>query len=71
MFDSHGQPLSPQQELNALVQYFGTQFHDPDFQQPALPALQVLPFDEKAVHEALNRLPATKAVAPPSLPAIV
>ena len=71
MFDSHGQPLSPQQELDELVQYFGTQFHDPDFLQPDLPPLQVLPFDEDAVYEALRRMPATKAVAPPSLPAIV
>ena len=71
MFDGHGQPLSPPQELSELVQYFGTQFHDPDFQPTALPALQVLPFDESTVHAALQRLPATKAVAPPCLPAIV
>ena len=71
MFDSHGQPLSPQQELDELVQYFGTQFHDPDFLQPDLPPLQVLPFDEDAVYEALRRMPASKAVAPPSLPAMV
>ena len=71
MFDGHGQPLSPQQELNELIQYFGTQFHDPDYQPPTPPALQVLPFDERAVHAALKRLPATKAVAPPCLRAIV
>ena len=71
MFDSHGQPLSPQQELDEFVQYFGTQFHDQDFLIPALRPLQVLPFDEAAVNEALRRMPATKAVAPPSFPAIV
>ena len=71
IFDSHGQPLSPQQELDEFVQYFGNQFNDPDFQQPDLPPLQVLPFDEAAVYEALRRMPAAKVVAPPSLPAIV
>ena len=71
IFDSHGQPLSPQQEFDEFVQYFGNQFNDPDFQQPDLPPLQVLPFDEAAVYEALRRMPAAKVVAPPSLPAIV
>ena len=53
MFDGHGQPLSPQQELSELVQYFGTQFYDPDFQPIDVPALQALPFDESTVHAAL------------------
>ena len=71
IFDSRGQPLSPQQEFDELVQYFEIQFNDPDFHHPDLTLLQVLPFDEEAVYEALRRMPAIKAVAPPSLPAVV
>ena len=49
MFDNHGQPLCPPEDLAQLVQYFGDQFHDPDFQPPVftpIPVLQTLAVSE-------------------------
>ena len=71
MYDSHGHPLSPKYEFEQIVQYFSAQFIDPDFRPCDLAPLEALPFDLADVQEQLKRLPATKALAPPCLPAIV
>lgn len=46
-------------------------FYDSDFHPPPFSSIQVLWFDAEDVHVHLRGLPATQAVAPPSLLAIL
>lgn len=63
MYDEHGAPLMPHQELRSLVSHFSNLFGDATFDLQSS-ALTVLPFTQAALEEGFSRLPITKALAP-------
>ena len=71
MFESSGAPMSQDQELARLVEYFQTLFTDVHPPLPHPPPLQTLPFTEEDVQHELERLPITKALAPDGFPALI
>ena len=71
MFDAHEAPMSQEQELDRLINYFQTLFTDVHDPLPHPPAIQDLPFTEADVLQELEQLPATKALAPDGFPALV
>ena len=71
LFDPHGMPLAPQQELISIEQYYTNLFADPHFGSPELAPLTKFPFDRQDVFTKLLHLPSTKALAPDGLPALI
>lgn len=71
LFDPHGQPMLPPQELQQIEAFFGNLFHDSNFQPSPLSPLELLPFSCADNQQGLSRLPAMKALAPPRTPALI
>ena len=65
MYDEHGQPLMPAQELKRLELFFGNLFQDSTFQYPGNFPLIRLPFVQEDILQGLRQLPVMKALAPP------
>ena len=70
LHDKFGAPLLPHQELVALVDHFGTMFHDENFELAPVP-LNTIPFTQDQVALGLSKLPVTKALAPDGMPGMV
>ena len=71
LFDRFGAPLTPQQELDQITEFFGQLYCDPNFQSDNPPALTHVPFTEDQIRTQLQGLPMTKALAPDGLPALI
>ncbi|CAE7555844.1 unnamed protein product [Symbiodinium sp. CCMP2592] len=66
-----GNPLSPQESIKALQDYFTALYHEPQHERPCTSPLRQLPFNEQQIEGALAALPATKALKPQTAPAIL
>ena len=64
-------PLTPQQELQSIEQYYTSLFADQNFSDPEVHSLTRLPFDRQAVLTELLNLPSTKVLAPDGLPGLI
>ena len=71
MFDQHGMPLSPTQEIQQIEQYYTALYSDDHLPRFNTDPIQVAPFDCQAMTDALRALPSTKALAPDGIPALV
>ena len=71
MFDQHGMPLSPTQEIQLIEQYYTALYSDDQLPQFGTDPLTSAPFDRQALTDALRALPGTKALAPDGIPALV
>ena len=71
LFDRFGVPLTPQQELDQITEFFDQLYCDPNFHPNNPPALTHVPFIEDQIRTQLQRLPMTKALAPDGLPALI
>ena len=60
----------PNLEFIRIEEFFGDLFHDPDFDPPRYPPLEI-PFDTKDIMKGLSTLPISKALPPNGLPAVV
>ena len=71
MYDPHGMPLSPTQEIQQIEQYYIALYSDAHLPRFNTEPLQSAPFDCQVMTDALRALPSTKALAPDGLPALV
>ena len=71
MFDPHGMPLHPSQEIQLIEQYYTALYLDDQLPHFGTDPLTSLPFDCQEMTKALRALSNTKALAPDGIPALV
>lgn len=71
IFDAHGVPLLPKDELARIKSYFDDLYHDPSFHHAAPPGLTHISFIEADIYDQIRRLPMTKALDPDGVPALI